>query len=63
MIEVDVSVMKTNLKGEMFPIETVVLLGKFNNVLTKIVVSYNGRQYQLHDAPQVGHYIVVDWFQ
>jgi len=62
MIEIKVSVMKTNLKGDLFPIETVFLSGKFNDVLTKIVISYDGRQYQLHDSPQVGHYIVVDWF-
>jgi len=62
MIQIEVSIMKTNLKGELFPIENVFLSGKFNDVLMRIVVSYNGRQYQLHDATQVGYYIVIDWF-
>jgi len=50
MIQIEVSIMKTNLKGELFPIENVFLSGKFNDVLAKIIVSYNGRQYQLYDA-------------
>ncbi len=62
MIDVEVSIMKTNLKGELFLIERVSLSGKFNDVLVKIVVSYKNNQYQLHDAPETGYYIVVDWF-
>lgn len=61
-MDLDVAIMKGNLKQELILVENAVLSGTYNDGLMRIVVSYKGGRYQLHGDLLGGYYIVIDWF-